>query len=537
MNINWPILYPDILLVNNLNSSVGIATMWTEREAVAKMLGNLEYCVIGNLYSGAGITPMIRNIYAKPTIKTLILWGADLSGSGQALDDFFNKGVDSENKIVTEKETFIEKEIDKASLELLRKNVRFINLKGKPVDVLKKAVKEYSKEEAIPFAKPKDFPIRKPKPFTFPSEQVGFRVSNTTVAQTWLKVLNTIIRYGRNKKTRYTQTNELKEVLNLMAVITDDDPDNFYFPHYLPFTKKEMESYYPQVLTAKKFPNIAYTYGQRLRDHDGVDQIQEIINLIKRRPFAKKMVAFTANVKDDWGNVNKGDTPCLTQVLVSVQDDSLFFTVHFRSQDMVHGWPRNMFSLRKLQKLILDESGAGLKLGPITIVTHSAHIYSDDYELVEKILKENYEKELGFAKNAHFEFDGRGNYVIELVRPTLIRDRKNSNIPNRSLIPIPGRNEWKPGDGRIVVKLFAPNGGLLLKQWEGQTAFEVYMQITDWEFLSLPSHAVYLGSELQRAEEALFRGEFYSQDPAAGDPLRKRREEILKKLKSKKKDS
>ena len=68
---------------------------------------------------------------------------------------------------------------------------------------------------------------------------------------------------------------------------------------------------------------------------------------------------------------------------------------------------------------------------------------------------------------------------------------------------------------------------MLLKQWEGQTAYEIYTQITDWEYLSLPSHAMYIGSELQRAEEALFRGEFYSQDPAAGNPLRKRREEII----------
>lgn len=509
----WPILYPDILRVKNLNSPVGIATMWTERDAVVKLLGDLDYCAVGNLYSGAGITPMIRNIYAHPTIRTIVLWGADLSRSGQALVDFMEKGVDSEYRIPTEKESYIEKEIDKESLELFRKNIRLINLRGKPVEELKKTVRELTKEKAEPFAKPKTFAIKKPAPFTFPSEQAGFRVSNKTIAQTWLKVLNTIMRYGRNKKTRYTQTNELKEVLNLMAVITSEDPENFYLPHYLPFLQKDLDTYYPQVLSAKKIPNIAYTYGQRLRDHDGVDQIGEIIKLIKDRPFSKKMAAFTPKIKEDWDNVNQGDTPCLTQVLASVQDDRLFFTVHFRSQDMVHGWPRNMFSLRKLQKLILDESGADLKLGPITIVTHSAHIYSDDYELVEKILKENYEKELGFAKNAHFEFDPRGNIVIELDG----RKKKGEG--------------WVKGEGKITAKLFAPDGGLLLKQWEGQTAYEIYTQITDWDFLRIPSHAMYIGTELQRAEEALFRGEFYNQDPAAGDPLRKRREEMIRKLK------
>jgi len=509
--IEWPILYGNILRVKNIKSPVGIATMWTERDSVVKILDNFDYSVIGNLYSGAGITPIIRNIFANPTIRTIILWGADLSRSGQAFVDFMEKGVDGNYRIPTEKESYIEKEIDLKSLELFRKSVKLVNLRGKPASELISAVKEYSKEKKEPFSKQKLFMVKKPTPFTFPSEQVGFKVSNKTIAQTWLKVLNTIMRYGRNKKTRYTQTNELKEVLNLMAVVTNENPDDIYFPCYLPFTKKDLDIYYPQVLSAKKIPNISYTYGQRLRDHDGVDQIKEIIKLIKDRPFSKKMVAFTANIKEDWNNVNQGDTPCLTQVLASIQDDKLFFTVHFRSQDMVHGWPRNMFSLRKLQKLIIDEAGGDYKLAPLTIITHSAHIYSDDYQLVEKILKENYEEELGFLPNAHFEFDYRGNFVIDLVRKKV-------------------RGRYKLGEGKITAKLYAPDGGLLLKQWDGQTAYEIYNQITDWEYLSLPSHAIYIGSELQRAEEALFRGEEYNQDPAAGDPLKKRRMETIKKI-------
>ena len=60
---------------------------------------NESYCVIGNLYSTAGISPMIRNIFAKPTINKLILWGADLSGSGQALLSFMKNGVDKDHQI------------------------------------------------------------------------------------------------------------------------------------------------------------------------------------------------------------------------------------------------------------------------------------------------------------------------------------------------------------------------------------------------------------------------------------------------------
>ena len=45
---------------------------------------------------------------------------------------------------------------------------------------------------------------------------------------------------------------------------------------------------------------------------------------------------------------------------------------------------------------------------------------------------------------------------------------------------------------------------------------EVYIRMTDWDWLVLPSHLVYLGTELQRAEYAIRGGtpDEYSQDPA-----------------------
>lgn len=491
--MTWPILYANILVVSNLESPLGVVTMWSERDAVAKILDGLEgnYCVIGNLYGQAGISPIIRNVFAKPTIRKIILWGADLSRSGQSLINFMQNGVDRNYKIIgDDKNGMIEKEISKKDLDLFRKSVEVINMRGKTPKELREVVEKVGKRKAKPFSRPKEFSVSKVSPFTFPSEQTGFKVTGKTIAATWLKVLNNIMRYGRTKKTRYTQTNELKELLNVMAVVTDEDPENIYFPHYLPFTKKDLAQYYPQVLSSKPIPNISYTYGQRLRDNEGVDQISEMIKLLKNRPFSKKMAAFTAHIEEDWNNVNRGDTPCLTQVLGSVQDDTFFFTVHFRSQDMVHGWPRNMFSLRKLQKLIVDESGKKYKLGPLTIVTHSAHIYSDDYDLVNKILEKNYEKELGYSQRQHFEDDPRGNFLIEV----------NKN--------------------KIRMTLFAPNGGLALKTWEGESAFDIYTQITDWDILVMPSHLIYIGTELQRAEDCLIAKMPYHQDPAPGEMLR-----------------
>ena len=509
--MDWPILYKHVLQVKDPNNPVGVAIMWTERQVVANLLATENYCAIGNLYSSAGISAMIRNVYANPHVRKIVLWGADLSRSGQALLSLMQHGVDENFFIIgDEKGGQIEKEIGKDAVDLFRKSVEVVNLRGKSPDELRRTVSQLSREKPLPFTKPKVFPTSRPKPFTYPSEQIGFRIHGESTAQTWLKILQNIMRYGRNKTTRYTQENELKELLNVMAVVYNEDAEKPYLPHYFPFSERELLTYYPQVLSAKQIPGIAYTYGQRLRNHDGVDQIADIIHLIKTRPFSKKMVAFTAKVKEDWSVVNRGDTPCLTQVLVSIQDGKLFMTTHFRSQDMVHGWPRNVLSLRKLQKLIADETG--YPMATFVMITHSAHIYSDDYELVDKILKENYEKELGYTARQMFEDDPRGNIVIEIEevgKAPVGRPTKYAEKPKKK-------------DYDIVVKLYAPNGGLLLREWRGKTAMELYIAMVNiGDYLVLPSHLMYIGSELQRAEHYITLGmaEKYSQDPAANKAL------------------
>lgn len=524
--MDWPILYKQVLNVKDPDNSVGVAIMWTERQVVANLLKDMQYNTIGNLYSSAGISAMIRNIYANPKIRRIVLWGADLSRSGQALVEFMKNGVDEDFYIIgDEKKGQIEKEIGHDAIDHFRRSVEVVNMRGKPVSELQNTISTLSDESAEPFSEPKVFPTSRPKPFTYPSEQMGFRIHGQTAAQTWLKILQNIMRYGRNKTTRYTQENELKELLNIMAVVYNENPDDPYLPHYFPFTEKDLKVYYPQVLSAKQIPGIAYTYGQRLRDHDGVDQIQNIIDLIKNRPFSKKQVAFTAKIKEDWNEVNKGDTPCLTQILCSVQDGKLFMTTHFRSQDMLHGWPRNVFSLLKLQKLIGDE--AGYPLGTFMMITHSAHIYSDDYELAEKIIAENYEKELGYTSRQMFEEDPRGNIVISVeevadpvsengVRGMLVEQKKAGRPPKHAKKPKTVKAY------EIVVKLYAPDGGLLLKEWKGKTAMDVYIQMVNiGDYLVLPSHLIYVGTELQRAEYAIRTGqpEKFSQDPAANKEL------------------
>lgn len=468
----WPILYENILRVGDPDQSVGVVTLWTERDVIKDSLEKKDYAAIGNLYSPAGINHMMRNILANPSIRHLIMWGADMSGSGSSLRNFMEKGINNDYEIV-DAPGQIETEIPKDAIEDFRKNVELIDLRGKPKEEVVAAVKKFKKEK--PFReKPGVFPASEKKVTTWPSEQVSFRIEGATVAQTWLKVLNMVSKYGRVKSTRYASTNELREILNLNAIVTDEDPENEYFPEYLPFTTTELKAYYPEWMTARRIPGTAYNYGDRMRNMDGINQIEEMKKLIQNRPDSKKILASLYNVKIDWGAANTGDTPCITQIIGGVQDKKFFMTVHVRSQDMFHAWPRNMFAARKLQKEIADSGG--YPLGKLCMITHSAHMYADDWNGAQEILDKYYIKETAkYPPGFHFQIDPRGNWLIDI--------------------------DWE--NKLILAKLMTNDMANELTMFHGKTAKEIIKQIGEWELISMSSHALDLGAELQKAEIAI----------------------------------
>lgn len=504
---NWPLLYRDVLLPGDFNSCVGVCSLWTERSIVQKIINDSSrYAVIGNLYSAQGINAMIRNIMANPRIRYLVLWGSELSLSGHSLIQLIKLGMDENRKIISGRGE-IEPEIPGRAVEEFRKKVEVVDLRGRHQSQLVNTIKKLKPKP--PFAKKaRIFKPAKVATVILPSEKVGFRVEGKKTAQTWLKILNLINNYGLVKHSRYSQKNEIREVLNLTAVVTGEDPQRVYFPDYLPFSQTELKAYYSEFLTSRRFPGTAYNYGHRLRKHFGIDQIQKIKDLIKSRPDSKKMLAVTADVKLDWGRAGKGDTPCLTQILGSIYDHKFYLTAHFRSQDMVHGWPRNALALRRLQQDIAQNTG--YRLGPLTLITHSAHIYSDDFKLVKDILEKNYARELGFTPSVHFEFEPRGNVVVEVVPCS-----KNKVWPKTVGLAVARNLHRVKNKGKMIrATLFAPDGGTVVKVFEGRTAQEAAWQITDYGYLSLAAHAMYVGLELQRAEEAIINGTKYSQDPA-----------------------
>ena len=466
--MGWPIYFKNLLDIGNLDSEVAIVTLWTKRENAKKFVDEKNYVVIGQLYSkDEGLNALIRNCLSNKKIRHIIIVGNDITNSGEALIKFFENGVDEDNNVIGIEYAFVDKEIPKRAIEDLRKNVTVHDFRDlKDFKKLNEIISSLPKKGS--YGRPEVFPDPKiGVPETFPSEKAGFVIDEDFVGDAWLKVLKLVMKFGVIKKSQYDV--KQKEVINLMVTIRKEDPDNIQWKEFYQFSKKDLEKYIPTVTTAKEFPSLSYTYGQRLRKFRGIDQIENIIKELKAHNFTRRAVACTWDVVED---IKSDKAPCLDLIQCLVQDGKLYLTAFLRSNDMFGAWPMNVYALRKLQKIIAES--VCVELGSTTTLSCSAHIYKNNWNKANEII-EMYEpkvKELG---------DPRGNFRISV---------KN---------------------GKINVVHLSPEGKRV-DQFEGKKAIEIYRRMVKDMRIHDSFHAFDLGAELQKAEIALENGLEYNQD-------------------------
>jgi len=457
----WPKYYKNQLIINrNPGAKVALITGWTKKEEIWKNLSDesrRKVLIVGQLYSKEGINFIIRNLFLNPNISFLIITGRDLTSSFKELKSFLNK----------EKKSFFHQEIPVEKIEefadyfsghyLVAEELKLENIL-KNFDISKLPEKWTEN--------PVDFPNHLIKgKVVFPSEKAVFRIEGGKIAEVWLKVLDAILKFGCEKMSSYGERQ--KELIDMITVIDKDDPDNPFLPSYLYFTKEDLINYYPSLMTDIVFEGVEYTYGSRLRNYNGIDQIRGIIEELKRENYSRRAIAFTWNVAKDHRNTN---SPCLDFIQAIVQDGTLYLTAYFRSNDMYRAWPQNAYGLLKIQKEIAK--ALGLTIGKLVIISCSAHIYERDFLEAQKIIEENKPK-------LNCEMDPRGNFAIEI------------------------HNE------EIVVK-HVDEEGVLLQEFVGKNSKEIMDKIN--AFITDTNHAIYLGMELLKAEYAIKNKSEYYQD-------------------------
>ncbi|MBI3638132.1 hypothetical protein HY227_00090 [Candidatus Wolfebacteria bacterium] len=466
--MDWPIYFKNNLSIGNIDSSVGVATLWTKKELIANNLDKNKYNLVGQLFSKKGINFIIRNILAKPNTRHIVLCGSDLSGSGQALIDFVKKGINEENRIIGVPDAYIEKEIDRKALEAFRKNVEIIDLRGEQNPEKISDVIEKFKPEG-PFAAAATYPDPEPPKTTrFPSDPAIFKIRGEKVADAWVDMLKNIMRFGAIKTSHYDD--DIRELIGVSTVITNEDPDNPYLPEWLNVKKEELFEYYRQYTTDEVHPGAPYGYGNRMRNLRGKNQIEFVINRIKEERDDRGACAVTWNVDTDLGIKSR---PCILFIQALVQDDELHLLSYIRSNDMYRGWPNNTFALRKVQQEI--SNATGIKMGSLTAISGSAHIYKKDWEDVNKIIKQ--EIKLRCIP------DPRGNIIITV------------NLEK----------------GILELSHLSPRGETI-EQMEARDSVSAMEKIAMHEWISETAHAIDIGKQLGWADLALKYGFEFKQD-------------------------
>jgi len=472
-NKEWPVYFKDNLILGNLKSEVGIVTLWTPAERIADKIDNDLFCATGQLYSNEGINFIIRNILARPLLRYLIICGVDLSGSGQTLIDFFKKGVDKNHNIINVPYAFIHKEIPLAKIANFRKNIKIENLIGVSDSV--KIVKKIKKYKPIgkSFARSQTFLSSIPEGAdSFPTDQSVFKIVRQHTGQAWLEILKIIWRFGRTRESFYG--NPLREVFNIAAVITKEDSFNPKIFPYFSITKKEIEKYCQAIMSDKKGDEI-YSYGERLWGYKGINQVDEVIlPFLKKYPTDRAAIAVTFDLTQDH---KASRAPCLCLVQATTLDDKVNLTAYFRSHELFSGWILNAFGLRRLQKYIAEK--LKLRMGTLTIFSNCAHVYDNQWKLVEEVVKK-------YGEKTECVLDPRGYFVINIE------------------------------DKEIIAKLYSPEG-LFLEEFRQdgtikKAAMALYQKLVVSNAVSIIAHAFDLGTELQKAETAIKLGISYQQD-------------------------
>ncbi|MBI4639245.1 MAG: hypothetical protein HY731_01035 [Candidatus Tectomicrobia bacterium] len=509
----WPVYQKSkIILGHNPRSPVGVVTLWTRRDQVARGLNAGTFQAVGNLYSGyRGLDPLVRNVLANPQIRYLVVCGTDSTESGRALVDLiergFKKGYDSQGKecwlVESDTEGKIDIEVEASAIEQLRKEVSLVDLRGvtDPREV-RNAVEQIPQDLAPFLPEPLLFPKAEPDTEVYPSEPTAHVVRGKAITEVWVKLLNEVIRFGtREKKNR----GEWKELLDLTTVLISEKPQEFVCPDWLPLRREILDQFSLAFLSAYE------------------RQVQEAIESLKQEGFGAQIVMKLPDLSTSMfdqislkmrqgiggshsgGMGQRGGAPSgmgqtgMEQSRVAGRGmregesgmrggmgmrryGILYLTATALSLDVFESSLPSIFALRTLQQSIAEGIGE-CELGDLVLMIQSAHIGDRYWDEAEKIVTDRWNEVVPDPRNVKDPLiqDPRGDFIIRVE------------------------------DGRIIVDHYSPNGDHV-GVFYGTTALRLYLDIARKGAVALLSHALYLGTELQKAEDALRLNIPYTQD-------------------------
>ena len=147
------------------------------------------------------------------------------------------------------------------------------------------------------------------------------------------------------------------------------------------FSGESMEEFVEKIKNddefAKKWGDLGPVYGKQWRNFEGIDQLKNIIDEIRRNPDSRRLIVSSWNPKEV---PNMALPPCHSLYQFYVIDGKLSLQLYQRSGDIFLGIPFNIASYALL--LMMVAKVTGLKPGTFVHTIGDAHIYLNHIEQV-----------------------------------------------------------------------------------------------------------------------------------------------------------
>jgi len=198
-----------------------------------------------------------------------------------------------------------------------------------------------------------------------------------TIGEAWIKALAHIMEKGKPMKDG---EKNLKESMHLAVNVKKPSQTDEIIEKY--GDKKMIDWMLSNFLEQKRVPELknALSYGTRLFNYNGKNQVDWIINKLTKKPETKA-ATISMLMQDDEDYI-----PCVSLLDFKLRKGKLNITAMCRAIDFGKKVYANLLALNKIQEIVAEKIGA--KTGELIMYNVSAHIYEENFEEVNKILAE-----------------------------------------------------------------------------------------------------------------------------------------------------
>lgn len=150
-----------------------------------------------------------------------------------------------------------------------------------------------------------------------------------------------------------------------------------------------MEYYLPGIYAKESDDDVSVRsgYGERLFGHNGNNQIQNIITLLKNKSTSRRAVIQlfdSSDLSKDFKSI-----PCTCTLQFVIRDDQLNLLVNMRSNDAYLGLPHDVFTFTMLQEIVARS--VNIEIGTYKHCAGSLHLYKDNHDKAKTYLSEGWQ--------------------------------------------------------------------------------------------------------------------------------------------------